>query len=149
MCPGRAGVGVLSGIAWERDVTADFRALDDKRERVGLIVCLLEDHELPPGYAAAAWGRPVARLPVPDAGLPPDAPAFYALVERVADLVRRGKNVVVHCMAGLGRSGTFAGCVLRALGFSAEHALLLLEKTRGPHCPETQAQRAFVRGTPL
>lgn len=142
MCPGRVGVGALSGVAWKRDLAADFRVLD--REGVDLVVCLLEDHELPPGYLAATWGRAVVRVPVPDAGVPPVYGAFAVLVRRVAEMLRRGKRVVVHCAAGLGRSGTFAGCVLRTLGLSTGDALRFLREARGPTCPETQAQVDFV-----
>ncbi|WP_394298404.1 phosphatase domain-containing protein [Methanosarcina mazei] len=36
--------------------------------------------------------------------------------------------MVVHCMGGIGRTGTVLGCVLRDLGFSAGEVLDYLDE---------------------
>ena len=41
----------------------------------------------------------------------------------MADTVRAGGVVLVHCAAGIGRTGTAAACVLKALGLEADEAL--------------------------
>ena len=37
--------------------------------------------------------------------------------------MRAGDAVLLHCAAGLGRTGTAAACVLKALGLDAQEAL--------------------------
>ena len=114
-------------------------------------VCLIEDHELVqlriPALVeeATARGVRVIRLPIQDAGVPSSLESVRALVEETISAARSGKNVVIHCAGGLGRAGTIGGCVLVRLGKSADEALALLRAARGPHCPETEAQRAFIR----
>ena len=39
------------------------------------------------------------------------------------DALREGQAVLLHCAAGLGRTGTAAACVLKALGLDAPEAL--------------------------
>ena len=55
------------------------------------------------------------------------------------------EKVVIHCIGGLGRTGTVAGCFLVEQGVDAARALKLLREVRAPNCPETDEQREFVR----
>ena len=112
------------------------------REQIGHVVCLAgsdEIREASPGYHAALlrgvpW-RHVAH-PVPDLGVPPDRPAFCALAKQVADLLRAGGAVMIHCRAGIGRSGLLAAGVLMALGQSrAEAARAVRAAGAGPETP--------------
>jgi protein-tyrosine phosphatase len=60
-----------------------------------------------------------------------------------------GKGIVVHCVGGIGRTGTVIGCVLRDLGFSADEVIDYLDrinKSRGFRgWPETEWQAEMVR----
>ncbi|MCQ1534898.1 hypothetical protein FTO70_04170 [Methanosarcina sp. KYL-1] len=87
-------------------------------------------------------------------GNPPQDPATEEwLVRRAVNVVRRemdaGDGVVVHCMGGIGRTGTVLGCVLRDLGFSADEVIGYLDrinKSRGLRgWPETKWQAEMVR----
>src|SRR4051812_1754773 len=69
---------------------------------LAMVVCLTprdEIEELSPDYAAAALrkGRPYEwmHLPVPNFGVPPDAKAFRAAIERIAQRIRNGEAVLM------------------------------------------------------
>lgn len=106
------------------------------------IVCLASADEIAkksPDYAAAiAEDRvPAERIcfPVPDYGIPEDREGFYALARAVAGRLRSGENLLVHCAGGIGRTGMFAGCVLKALN---EPLDALEESGSGPEDEEQE-----------
>ena len=57
---------------------------------------------------------------------------FVSVGEKVAGLVSGGKKVLVHCQAGLNRSGTVSALALINLGFTPKDALALLRDKRSP-----------------
>jgi len=147
--PGKKQPAAATG-SWDRDLGADITRLRAEFATDHL-VCLIEDHEFAelgierlPQEAAAA-GIAFHRLPIADFSTPPDPASAAALVSDIAGWAAAGENVVVHCKGGLGRAGTIGGCVLRYSGMDGEHALQALVETRGPGCPESDAQRQFVR----
>lgn len=101
-----------------------------ERSRLAVVVCLTprpEIAELSPHYhAAVARGRLPFRwlhVPMRNFGLPEDPAAFRRDVEAIAQAIRDGQSVLLHCAAGMGRTGTAAACVLKALGVPAHEAL--------------------------
>jgi protein-tyrosine phosphatase len=62
-------------------------------------------------------------VPMRNFGLPEDAASFRRDITRIADAVRNGDGVLLHCAAGMGRTGSAAACVLKALGLAAEEAV--------------------------
>jgi protein tyrosine/serine phosphatase len=56
-------------------------------------------------------------------GLPDDPAAFRDGVRSVSEALLRGEAVMMHCAAGLGRTGSAAACVLKALGLDTDEAL--------------------------
>jgi protein-tyrosine phosphatase len=119
--------------------------------RVGAtsVVCLTEVAELVdryPEYVAwlrAAHAEQAVWFPIPDLHAP-EAGAAVALVDDLARRLRGGAQVVIHCAAGFGRSGTLATCVLIALGTGAADALALVAASRPMAGPEVGAQRDLV-----
>jgi protein-tyrosine phosphatase len=81
-------------------------------------------------------------LPVPNYGVPPDAKGFREAIERVAQRLRRGESVLMHCAAGMGRTGSAAACVLKALGLPSNEALDRI-RAAGSN-PQNAAQSGFV-----
>jgi len=148
LAPGRHGWSTM-GFRWERDLGADLDRLAEVHG-ASLLVCLLEDHELERmnlrDYVpeAVKRGLEVMRYPIPDGGVPASAGAVAGLVEGIAARVRAGGRVVVHCAAGLGRSGVIGGCALVALGHSPEQASAALHEHRSLRSPETTAQERFI-----
>lgn len=124
--PGQLWLGAMPGRfePWSR-----FQAEADSA-RLALVVCLtprLELQELSPDYhAAVARGRLPFRwlhLPMKNFGLPEDPAGFRRDVQAIADGIRAGDAVFLHCAAGMGRTGTAAACVLKALGLESQEAL--------------------------
>ncbi len=81
---------------------------------------------------SAAYGRAiragetpcrVLRFPVGDFRAPSDDQEFQKTVEEVAGYLQRGERVLVHCAAGIGRTGMFAAATLVALGLQMDEAL--------------------------
>jgi len=59
---------------------------------------------------------------IPEGGVPEDRDGFWALANDVANRLRSGKVVLVHCAGGLGRTAMLAVSVLLALGESLSEA---------------------------
>ena len=132
----------------QRDLEADITRL---REAFGarVIVSFLVDSELELlGIAdhesiARGQGIRVYRLPVPDGGAPASTDDVVQLVRAVIAWLESGETVVVHCRAGLGRSGLFASCCLVAVGHEPDEAVRIVQAAR-VGAIETPEQRAFV-----
>jgi len=100
-----------------------------ERETVGAIVSLAEKeeiHEKSFEYARALEAGivpcSVLRFEIPDRGAPEDRRAFWTLAGDVTQRLQSGEAVLIHCAGGVGRTATFAICVLLALGESASSA---------------------------
>lgn len=92
------------------------------------------------------------RLPIPDHAVP-ESPGHMREIQRVlAQALRDGQGVYVHCRAGWGRTGTTIGCYLRERGRAPQQALAELntlwrQNARSawwPTVPETEAQERYI-----
>ena len=92
---------------------------------------------------AGESGLTFLRLPAPDMSVP-DRSAAAAMAAELADRLRAGEHVAVHCRAGIGRSSVAAALALCALGLSPGEAVGAISRARGFQVPETRDQRAFV-----
>lgn len=143
--PGKCGRS-RGGALWQRDLDADLDVITQSGIRT--IACLVEAHELEQwkiaALPAAAAARDIELLhrPIRDVSIPTPEQARELVTALIA---RRDSPMLIHCIGGLGRTGVIAGCLLRALGVSADEALRRLVRARGEECPQTADQRRFVR----
>lgn len=100
-----------------------------RRKGITQVVCLTALEEITakaPDYARALqrneapWQQRM--FPIVDFGVPGDWPGFLALVQGIAADLRSGAYILLHCAAGIGRTGTVASCVLVALGLAPDDA---------------------------
>jgi protein-tyrosine phosphatase len=103
---------------------------EHKRTAIALVVCLAPRDEVagssPAYHRAIVEGKLPFRwlnLPMRNYGLPLDMPGFRAGIDEAANALRAGRAVLLHCAAGMGRTGTAAACVLKSLGFPVDDAL--------------------------
>src|SRR6218665_290800 len=100
------------------------------RAGLTLTVCLTPRHEiasLSPAYDAGLRRGPLParglHLPMRDFGLADNLRDFRAGIDDIATRVQRGEVALLHCAAGIGRTGTAAACLLKRLGVPREQAL--------------------------
>lgn len=124
--PGQLWLGSMPGRLepWDR-----FES-QAQQHGLALVVCLTprdELAELSPRYHAALVAGHLdfrwLHVPMRNFGLPEDPPGFRRNIQEVADALRASDAVLLHCAAGLGRTGTAAACVLKALGLEDREAL--------------------------
>ncbi len=141
--PGRLIAG-RHPCAWgPEDAGGEVRALLDTG--VTLFLDLTEGGELEP---YASFVEPPARYlnaPIRDFSVP-TRDGLAATLDVIDAELARGGLVYVHCWAGCGRTGVVVGSWLVRHGVDAHDALRRIAETRGPGCPQTLEQRAFVLG---
>jgi len=81
-------------------------------------------------------------FPITDYGVPERQSDFASLVKDIAERLRNGERIVIHCGAGIGRTGTMACCILAELGHSEDEARNAI-KAAGSG-PETDEQNDLI-----
>lgn len=149
--PGRLLAGPYPAARSEDGTRARLRALIEAG--VSVFVDLTEPHEYAPYISlaleeAGRLGRRVrhVRLPVANFDVP-EREHMRAILDTIDMALLEGEVVYVHCMGGIGRTGTAVGCWLVRRGQPGEDALRAIERLRGDgiESPETPEQFAFVR----
>jgi protein-tyrosine phosphatase len=122
-----------------------------RRAGVDAVVSLLtaeEEQDLDlarEGSEAGTLGMDFISFPIPDRETPRSDSALAAALEKVDAALSSGRNVVVHCRQGIGRTGLVAACLLVSKGLSPETAVERLSVARGVSVPETDEQRRSIR----
>jgi protein-tyrosine phosphatase len=93
---------------------------------------------------AKARGMAFVSLPIPDRQVPNSESEVSAILERLDADLSAGKNVLVHCRQGVGRTGLVAACLLVTKGMTPEAAVKALSAARGTPVPETAEQRRWI-----
>ena len=89
-------------------------------------------------------GFTVIHLPIVDFGIPNTALLHGALDTTVLE-AQAGHHIVIHCSAGIGRTGLFTACLAnRLLQLRGEKAIEWVRRYIDKHAVETPEQRDFV-----
>jgi len=148
ICPGKCSPGARAG-GWQRDLGQDLDLIRDWP--ASTVVTLIEEHEfnlfqvrrLPDEVRARgmAW----VHLPIIDCSAP-DKRFLEAWREEGPRLHQRlaaGENVLIHCMGGLGRTGTVAAQLLIETGIDAMEAIRRVRAAR-PYSIESRGQEEYL-----
>lgn len=92
----------------------------------------------------AAAAMTFVNLPITDRSVPSDRDEFFRSVEQLAQMVRGGRFLAVHCRASIGRSSILAVSLLARLGWDLNQAFATVEAARGCSIPDTPEQRQWV-----
>lgn len=117
-----------------------------KHEGVDVLVSLLTEEEVSYFDLEAepencqACGIEYISFPIIDRETPESETITLEFVQRLAELVKAGKGVAIHCFAGIGRSSLIAACVLVTLGINPQVAFGLIKRSRGCEVPDTREQ---------
>lgn len=91
-----------------------------------------------------ARGLQVIHLPIPDFHIP-DREALRRTVLQAIEKARCGENLVVHCHAGLGRTGMFLACMAKeTLAIPGSEAIAWVRQWVSPRAVETAEQERMV-----
>ncbi len=130
---------------WLKDELESWR-----RAGVDIVVSLLtpdEERELQlqdEARDAKAQGMTFLSLPVRDRHVPDSEASLNSTVQLMDEALSSGKNVVVHCRQGIGRTGLIAASLLINKGWEPQAAIELLSAVRGIDVPETLEQRRWI-----
>lgn len=114
------------------------------------IVSLLERHEeIELGLKeersiATNFDMEFLSYPIPDRGLPESVDEYLRFSKRLYSDLAGGVNTVIHCRAGIGRTGLVAAGVLLYCGFEPTEALNHISDKRGVKVPDTQEQIDWI-----
>ena len=148
ICPGKKRPGSISG-NWDRDLEIDLQVVRDWGAEI--VVTLLEDFEVeevqigPLGDTLESLGMQWIHLPIPDKQAPGEsfAPAWAVAGAQIHACLKNGGKILIHCMGGIGRTGTIAAQILIERGLPVDRAIAEVRRVR-QGAIETVAQEVYL-----
>jgi protein-tyrosine phosphatase len=143
--PGLAIVLRPRGDDWLKD-----ELLRMKRAGIATVVSLLERDEAEilglakESSIAVQSGLEYLSYPIPDRCIPEDLVSFQSFVSGLANRLRTGARIGIHCRGSIGRATITASCTLIHLGWNPSDALTAIEAARGCTVPDTPEQKVWI-----
>lgn len=153
LAPGKKQSNPFSGEDWNRDVRTDLIRMRDVfgMEKLVSMIEFFEYQEL----GIEDLSKQCAELDIDhhmhsivDGSIPSDPRDFAKDIAVLADELKQGTRMVVHCKGGLGRAALTAACLIVSASdgdVSADEAIGLVQAARGPSALGDPQQKRFVR----
>eukprot|EP01066_Platyproteum_vivax_P007710 Platyproteum_vivax@DN3082_c0_g1_i1.p2 len=115
---------------WQRSLKKDVKRLSSNQ--CDMLVTLLSDREMKniknEGLFATSrvQGISTVHFPIKDKWIPEDMFEFHQLICTIQQELGLGKNIVVHCNGGKGRSALILCCTMMLYDYSYKEAVALL-----------------------
>ncbi len=121
-----------------------------RRDHVDTICSLLTPEEekdldiVAEAAQAKAQGMKFLSFPILDRHVPKSEGKLTQTLQKLEAELDGGRNVVLHCRQGVGRTGLVAACLLLTKGLDPESAVKRISAARGVSVPETPEQRQWI-----
>jgi len=89
-------------------------------------------------------GLKFSSFPIPDMQVPRTEAKLSETLDSMTAHLSAGRDVLVHCRQGIGRTGLMAACLLIKSGMSPGAAVESVSAARGLAVPETPEQREWI-----
>jgi protein-tyrosine phosphatase len=126
----------------------EIRAL--KASCVDVVVSLLDKPEIDEldledeSAYCEAYGITYLNFPIVDRGVPESKEGILELSRKLIKILAEGKNIVIHCRQGVGRSAIIAAVVKVLQGDQVETIFEKISLARGCEVPDTKEQYDWV-----
>ena len=143
-------IGMTSCPGWEQTLDADLTMIKDWGARA--LVSLMEKDEMDwLGVAdipekTMELGMAHFHLPIVDMDVPDEEfeRNWVESGQSIRNILLSGESIVIHCLAGLGRTGTIAARLLIEFGIDADTAINQIRVER-PGTIQTIMQETYIR----
>jgi protein-tyrosine phosphatase len=93
---------------------------------------------------AKSQGMGFVSFPIADRQVPSSPSLLAEMLEKIGTHLSSGKDVLIHCRQGVGRSGLVAACLLITKGWNPSAAVEQVSAARGVAIPETAEQGRWI-----
>ena len=144
--PGKTGIK-------DRLFQAEIDLLELKKKKIDIVVSLLEKEELEMLQISTLFDLIKKHqfthyyFPIEDKSVPKNKVELNRFLNELCTEIDKNKNILLHCNAGLGRSGLIAALICKRLGIS-ESPISYIRKHR-PGSIETKAQEKMITSVDL
>jgi protein-tyrosine phosphatase len=145
---GEGFVAIMARPSLEADAVASI--INIARLGIQQVVSLLEPNEArnlglnAEREQVKAHGMGFISFPIPDMGLPPSVEDYALLSKKLFNQVNAGVNTLIHCHAGIGRSGLLVAGILLHCDMDPQQAFAYASRMRGIRVPETPEQEQWL-----
>ena len=132
----------------DKIIQAEMDLLELKKKKIDIVVSLLEKKELKPLNVSTLFEVIKKHkfthyyFPIKDKSVPKKNVELNRLLNDLSFKIRQNKKILLHCNAGLGRSGLIAALLCKKLGVS-ENPISYIRKHR-PGSIETKDQEKMI-----